>query len=93
VDKSRPLGPVLVAHARIGPMTARFLSLADVAEVLNISTRQARSLVTSGELRGLQIGGRGIWRVAAEDLDAYIQAGFESTAERIEARSRAKPES
>ncbi len=68
-------------------MTARFLSLADVAEVLNISSRQARSLVTSGELRGLQIGGRGIWRVAVEDLDAFIEAGFKRTAERVEARS------
>ena len=45
-------------------MTAeRFLTLADVAEILNISASQTYALVRSGDLQGIQIGGRNQWRV------------------------------
>lgn len=54
-------------------MAARFLTLADVTEILNISTPQAYALVRTGELPAIQIGGRGIWRVEATELEAYIQ--------------------
>lgn len=50
----------------------RFLTLADVAEVLNVTVRQVYALVRSGELRGIQIGGRGQWRVENDQLEAYI---------------------
>lgn len=63
-------------------MAARFLTLADVTEVLNISTPQAYALVRTGELPAIQIGGRGIWRVEATELEAYIQ--------RMYAQARAK---
>jgi excisionase family DNA binding protein len=41
----------------------RFLTLADVAEILNISASQTYALVRSGDLQGIQIGGRNQWRV------------------------------
>lgn len=66
-------------------MTPRFLTLADVAEVLNVSLSQARALVRSGELRALQVGGRNQWRVEDAELEAYIQRMYERTQERIEA--------
>ena len=50
----------------------RFLTLADVAEVLNVTVRQVYALVRSGELRGIRIGGRGQWRVENDQLEAYI---------------------
>lgn len=43
--------------------TERFLTLADVSEILNISASQAYALVRSGDLQGIQIGGRNQWRV------------------------------
>ena len=52
--------------------TPRFLTLPDVAEVLNVSVRQVYSLVRSGDLRGIQIGGRGQWRVENSELEDYI---------------------
>ena len=64
-------------------MAARFLTLADVTEVLNISAPQAYALVRSGELPAIQIGGRGVWRVEATELEAYIQRMY------AQARSRA----
>ena len=57
----------------------RFLQLADVAEVLNISVNQVYALVRRGELVGVKIGGRGQWRVEAEQLEAYIRRLYDET--------------
>lgn len=56
--------------------TPRFLTLPDVAEVLNISGAQVYALVRRGELRAIKIGGRGQWRVEASELEAYIQRAY-----------------
>ncbi len=58
----------------------RFLTLADVAETLNISSAQAYALVRSGELRAIKVGGRGQWRVEITELEAYIQRAYQQTA-------------
>jgi len=42
--------------------TQRFLTLDDVAEILNVSWSQAYALVRRKELIAIQIGGRGQWR-------------------------------
>ena len=68
-------------------MPPRFLTLADVADVLNVSLSQARALVRSGELRALQVGGRNQWRVEDAELEAYIQRMYHRTQERIETGS------
>jgi excisionase family DNA binding protein len=67
----------------------RFYLLADVAELLNITTVQARALVTSGELPAIQVGGRGVWRVEVDQLEAYIQRKYEENQARIDSRRRA----
>ncbi|MGH3413247.1 MAG: helix-turn-helix domain-containing protein [Marmoricola sp.] len=59
---------------------ARFLQLADVAEILSISGAQAYALVRRGELRAIKIGGRGQWRVEVTELEAYIQRLYDETA-------------
>lgn len=59
--------------------TDRFLTLADVAEVLNISASQTYALVRSGELEGIKIGGRGQWRVEREKLESYIARMYDQT--------------
>lgn len=64
-------------------MAARFLTLADVTEVLNISSAQAYALVRSGELPAIQVGGRGQWRVETTELEAYIQRMYAQTRSRI----------
>lgn len=55
----------------------RFLTLIDVAEILNVTARQVYALVRTGELRGIQIGGRGIWRIEDHELEKYIQRQYE----------------
>jgi excisionase family DNA binding protein len=56
--------------------TPRFLQLADVAEILNISGAQVYALVRRGELKAIKIGGRGQWRVEATQLEAYIERAY-----------------
>lgn len=68
-------------------MTQRFLTLADVTEILNISSQQAYALVRSGELPAIQVGGQGKagqWRVEVDQLEAYIARMYEQTRARIE---------
>jgi excisionase family DNA binding protein len=64
-------------------MPPRFLTLADVTEVLNISATQAYALVRSGELPAIQVGAKGVWRVEATELEAYIQRMYEQARARI----------
>jgi excisionase family DNA binding protein len=58
---------------------ARFLTLADVAEILNISASQTYALVRSGELEAIKIGGRGQWRVERDKLESYIARMYDET--------------
>jgi len=64
-------------------MTApkRFLQLAEVAEVLNISASQTYALVRSGDVAAIKIGGRGQWRVEVSELESYIQRMYAETRE------------
>jgi excisionase family DNA binding protein len=61
------------------PGTPRFLTLADVAEVLSTSSAQVYALVRRGDLPAIKIGGRGQWRVEASELEDYIQRMYAET--------------
>lgn len=56
---------------------ARFLTLGDTAELLNISASQASALVRSGELPAIKVGSA--WRVERSVLEGYIEAMYEQT--------------
>ncbi len=66
-------------------MTQRFIQLADVSEILNISSAQAYALVRSGELPAIKVGGRGQWRIEASELESYIQRMYSETKTFVEA--------
>ncbi|MDI6911921.1 helix-turn-helix domain-containing protein [Nocardioides sp.] len=57
----------------------RFLTLADVAEVLNTSSAQVYALVRRGDLPAIKIGGRGQWRVESAQLEEFIQRMYAET--------------
>ncbi|MDO7881187.1 helix-turn-helix domain-containing protein [Antiquaquibacter soli] len=57
----------------------RFLTLADTAELLNITPRQAYALVRSGELPAIKVGASGQWRIERSVLESYIEAMYEET--------------
>lgn len=59
--------------------TPRFLTLTDVADVLNTSGAQVYALVRRGELPAIKIGGRGQWRVESSQLEEFIQRMYDET--------------
>ena len=61
----------------------RFLTLPDVAEVLNTSLAQVTALVRRGELRALKLGGRGQWRVETTELEAFIERMYAETQQQL----------
>jgi len=61
------------------PESPRFLTLADVAEVLNTSSAQVYALVRRGELAAIKIGGRGQWRGGSSQLGTFIQQMYDDT--------------
>lgn len=50
----------------------RFLTLSDVADLLNVSAHQAYLLVRTGDLAAIRVGGRGEWRISEADLAEFI---------------------
>ena len=69
----------------------RFLTLADVAEILNTSLAQVSALVKREELRAIKLGGRGQWRVEVSELEAFIQRMYDQTHEHLEQQRRSVP--
>ena len=63
-------------------MAPRFLKIEDVQEILNVSSQQAYALVRSGDLPAIQVGGRGIWRIEASELESYIERQYAATREK-----------
>jgi excisionase family DNA binding protein len=57
-----------VEPAQVGE---RFLTLAEAAEVLRLSTRTVRNYLKRGEIRGKIIGKR--WKFKRADLDAFFE--------------------
>ncbi len=66
---------------RSSEVEPRYLRLNDVATYLSVSVSQVYALVRSGELPAVKIGGRGVWRVDREKLDAYLEKVEHETAE------------
>jgi excisionase family DNA binding protein len=69
------------AGGRTPGIEPRLLTLEDVATYLNVSASQAYALVRSGELPGIKLGGRGVWRVDRKELDAYVERKQQATEE------------
>jgi excisionase family DNA binding protein len=70
----------------------RFLQLADVAEILNISSAQVYALVRNGDLPAIKIGGRGQWRVEASELEGYIARMYDETRKFVSTHRFGKPD-
>ena len=64
--------------------TTRFLTRKQVAEELAISEAPVYALLRRGDLRAAKLGGRGVWRIGRDDLEAYIARTYEDTARWID---------
>ena len=67
------------------PKKLCFLTISQAADELNVSQSQIRAMISSGDLRALQVGGRCVWRIGRQDIEDYIAGAYRRTAERIAA--------
>jgi excisionase family DNA binding protein len=70
----------------------RFLSIPDVADVLNVSVSQVYALVRNREIKTIRIGGRGQYRIERVELEAYIQRMYAQTEVYLDAHPFAESE-
>jgi excisionase family DNA binding protein len=74
--------------AAAGDPGPRFLTIADVAEVLATSPAQVRALLRDNELRFIQIGGRNQYRIEVSELENYIQRQYAKAEQRSQEQQR-----
>ena len=53
---------------------ARFLTVAEVADMLRVSSMTVYRLIKSGELRAIRVGKS--YRLAEDEVDRYLAQGF-----------------
>lgn len=63
----------MVSHSASG--AARFLTVADCAEVLNLEVAEVTDLVDSGELPAIRVAAQ--WRIERDVLESYIAELYE----------------
>lgn len=61
----------------------RFLTIEQVAQELNVGEPLVRGMLKSGELRGIQLGGRRVWRIGRGDVEEYLEQAYKRTTEKI----------
>ncbi len=62
---------------------ARFMSPRAAADELGVTEAQVMSLLRSGVLRAIKVGGRGFWRIERSVLEEYIAESYSSTQEYV----------
>src|SRR6478609_4769351 len=63
---------VSIMIANEPPPSPRFLTIEQVSLELATSKSQIYALLRSGDLKGIQIGGRGQWRIERVKLEEYL---------------------
>ena len=53
---------------------ARYLTVAEVADALRVSTMTVYRLIKAGDLRAVRVGKS--YRLTEDDVDQYLAAGF-----------------
>jgi len=53
---------------------ARFLTVAEVADIMRVSTMTVYRLIKAGELRSVRVGKS--YRLAEDEVDRYLAQGF-----------------
>ncbi|WP_279105971.1 helix-turn-helix domain-containing protein [Mobiluncus curtisii] len=64
-------------------MGYNFFTIADVADMLKVSQGAVRNLINNGELKAIQIGGRGLWRIEESAMEEYIKGQYAQSEEKI----------
>ncbi|RPF21719.1 helix-turn-helix domain-containing protein [Myceligenerans xiligouense] len=66
------------------PDQSRFMTLTDVCKTLDVSSAIVYGLLRSGELPGIQVGPKKVWRIERSRFEEYIAAQYAQVRERIQ---------
>jgi excisionase family DNA binding protein len=87
------LGNILNNTAYEGNMNGKLLTIDQVAEYLGVHRDTVYSLVKSGRLPALQLGGRKAgWRIGEDDVHAFVADGKATTASQTNGDEKALDE-
>ena len=64
-------------------MEHSFFTIADLSDMLRVSPGAVRNLITHGEIKAIQIGGRGLWRIEASAFEEYLKRQYEQNEARL----------
>lgn len=64
-------------HGHEDSTAGRFVSIADAADLLGLSVAETLGIARSGELSAIRAGRGAQWRVAVEEIDAYVAGKVE----------------
>jgi excisionase family DNA binding protein len=78
-----PIEEQLMPDGGSSGASPRFLKIGDVASELATSESQVYALLRSGELQGIQIGGRKQWRIERAKLEEWIAGRYRQTAQQL----------
>ena len=56
------------------PSRARFLTVAEVAQIMRVSTMTVYRLIKAGDLASVRVGKS--YRIREDDVDAYLAKGY-----------------
>lgn len=62
---------------------SRFMTLTDVCKALDVSSAIVYGLLRTGELPGIQVGPKKVWRVERAKFEEYIQGQYTLVREHI----------
>ncbi|GAB4085357.1 hypothetical protein GCM10028784_19870 [Myceligenerans cantabricum] len=60
------------------------MTLSDVCKTLDVSSAIVYGLLRSGELPGIQVGPKKVWRIERSRFEEYVAAQYAQVRERIE---------
>lgn len=66
------------------PDDSRFMTLTDVCAALDVSSAIVYGLLRSGELPGIQVGPKKVWRIERARFEEYVTTQYALVRERIE---------
>ncbi|GAA1854927.1 helix-turn-helix domain-containing protein [Myceligenerans crystallogenes] len=67
------------------PDDSRFMTLTDVCKTLDVSSAIVYGLLRSGDLPGIQVGPKKVWRIERAMFEEYIERQYKLVRERISA--------
>ena len=62
----------------------QFLTIDQVAEILNLSAQGIRAEILSGNLKAIQVGGRKEWRIEEAWLEDYVKRAEVAATQKIQ---------